>query len=80
MKQLACRERDCLFDQYGKAVESYQTIVSELNEAAPCGYRHFYAALLKTADAAAEYLHQCRGEYEDHCLQHNCNATPVTAT
>ena len=66
MQQPTCSERDCLFDQYGKAVESYQTIVSELNQAVPSGHRHFHAALLKTADAAADHIRQCRYEYENH--------------
>lgn len=79
MKPFACGKRDCLLDQYGKAVESYQTVVSELHQAAPSGYRYFYAALLKTADAAAEYLNQCRDEYETHCLRHNCKALPASA-
>lgn len=80
MKQSVCSERDCLFDQYGKAVESYQTIVSELNQATPSGHRDFYAALLKTADAAADHLRQCRDEYENHCLQHNCKAVSASAS
>ena len=79
MEQLTCEERDYLLNRYGQAVESYQTVVFELDQVAPSGRRYFYSALLKTADTAKEHLHQCRNEYEAHCLRHSCRTMSAAA-
>lgn len=76
---LLCGERDHLFDRYGKAVESYQTVVLELDQAALSDGRYYYSALLKTADAAKEHLHQCREEYQKHCSRHSCHTMSAAA-
>jgi len=79
MEPLTCGERDYLFDRYGKAVESYQSVVLELDQLAFSDHRYYYSALLKTADAAKEYLHQCRDEYQKHCSRHSCQTMFTSA-
>lgn len=76
---MMCRERDSLFERYGKAVEAYQSVVFDLDQAANSGLPHLHSVLLKTADAAKEHLCRCRSEYETHYLQHGCQAAVRSA-